>query len=99
MDNFQVPIMKKQAKIVFGSVVIQELQSCISVLSESIDGKSFQDKCDRKEFDKFTPEEKVCIQLSSIVQQAYKQAESDGMTYYQDMDSVINSSVSSSSSV
>lgn len=97
-DKISVPVLKKEARIIFGSIVIQELQACIGLLSDLIDSTSFQEKCANKQFDKFTPQEQVCIQLSSIVQQAYKQAEADGMTYYTDLGSTI-SSLSSSSSV
>lgn len=99
MSDLKVPILKKEAKVIFGSIIIQELQAAIALLSESIDSKSFQDKCDKKQFDTFTAAERVCIQLTSIVQQAYKQAESNGETYYSDVESTISSSLSSSSSV
>jgi hypothetical protein len=95
MDDITLPVLKKEAKIVFGSVVIQELQSCISLLSETIDAEEFKVKVEQKRINDFTAEERVIMQLMNIVKQAYKEAESQGMTYYSTLNDSISSSLSS----
>lgn len=95
MDDLQVPILKKTAKVVFGSIVIQELQTCISLLSETIDSKELSSKIEQKRFNDFTVQEKVMMQLLNIVKQAYKEAESNGDTYTSPLKDSISSSLSS----
>lgn len=95
MDDLKVPILKKTAKVVFGSIVIQELQTCISLLSESIDSKELSAKIEQKRFNDFTTQERVMMQLLNIVKQAYKEAESNGDTYYNDLKDSISTSLSS----
>jgi len=95
MDDITLPVLKKEAKIVFGSIVIQELQSCVSLLSETIDAEEFKLKVEQKRIKDFTAEERVIMQLMNIVKQAYKEAESQGMTYYSTLNESISSSLSS----
>lgn len=95
MDNIELPILKKEAKIVFGSIVVQELQSCISLLSDTIDSKELNRKIEQKRFDDFTPQERVFMQLINIVKQAYKEAEKNGDVYYSPLSDSISSSLSS----
>ncbi len=99
MDDLSIPILKKEARITFGSVVIQELQTCISLLSETIDSKELTTKIEQKRFHDFTATERVFMQLMNIVKQAYKDAESNGMVHYNDLKDSISSSMSSPSSV
>ena len=94
MDEISVPVLKKEAKIVFGSVVIQELQTCISLLSETIDSAELTIKIEQKRFNDFTIQERVIMQLINIVKQAYKEAESQGMTYSSPLKDSISSSIS-----
>lgn len=98
MDKMSIPFLKKQAQITFGSVVIQELQACISLLSEGVDSKGLNEKIEQKRFNDFTINEKVCMQLMNIVKQAYKNAEEQNMVYYSPIESIISSSLSSTSS-
>lgn len=98
MENLQVPYLKKEARITFGSIIIQELQACISLLSKDIDSTSLNEKIEQKRFSDFTTNEKVCMQLMNIVKQAYKNAEEQGMVYYSNLESTISSSLSSTSS-
>lgn len=88
-DTLQVPVLKKTAKVVFGSVVIQELQTCISLLSETIDSDEFKMKIEQKRFNDFTIQEQVMMQLMNIVKQAFKEAESNGDVYYDDIKNVL----------
>lgn len=95
MDNIELPILKKEAKIVFGSIVVQELQACISLLSDNIDSKELNNKIEQKRFDTFTSQERVFMQLINIVKQAYKEAEKNGDVYYSPLSDSISSSLSS----
>lgn len=95
MEKIQVPTLKKEAKITFGSIVIQELQACVALLSEEVDGKELNEKIKQKKLDEFSSQERVLMQLMNIIKQAYKEAEESGMVYYSELSDSISSSLSS----
>lgn len=90
----KIPFLKKESKIVVGSIAVQELQACITVLMETVDQEELRKKIENKDLNNLSPIEKVICQLLNLVQQIFKEAEIKGDLIYKDIEDSISSSIS-----